>query len=253
MKRTSKKRIKKSAIISVIILLAAIIVGCLLFENENEPDNYDPIIKSMIDYDYPEEIIELYRKNEEARDFAVSYRKEKDIEHTIDLSEYENSDAVPLFLQWDKRWGYTDYGGECVGISGCGPVCLSMAGYYLTRDEDTFSPDNVIDFSLKNGYCIKNGGSDWLLMSEGAEKLGLESEILPLSENIIIENLEKGNPVILIMGPGNFTSSGHFIVLCDYKDGKYKINDPNSIKRSEKLWSFSDFSDEIRNIWAISV
>ena len=53
------------------------------------------------------------------------------------------------------------------------------------------------------------------------------------------------------MGPGDFTSTGHFIVLTGYKDGKISVNDPNSHKNSEKLWSYEDIKDQIMNLWVI--
>ena len=51
------------------------------------------------------------------------------------------------------------------------------------------------------------------------------------------------------MGPGDFTSTGHFIIMTEYIDGKIKVNDPNSKARSEKLWNLSDIKYEIRNLW----
>ena len=53
------------------------------------------------------------------------------------------------------------------------------------------------------------------------------------------------------MGPGDFTTTGHFIVLVGYENGKIKVNDPNSIKNSEKEWTYEQIKDQIRNLWAI--
>ena len=128
-----------------------------------------------------------------------------------------------------------------------------MAAYHLTKDED-MSPDKIIKFAKKNGYAL-NGitekGSSWTLISEGGEKLGLDVTELPLDENRIIKNLEVGNPIICSMGPGDFTTTGHFIVLVGYENGKIKVNDPNSIKNSEKEWTYEQIKDQIRNLWAI--
>ena len=116
---------------------------------------------------YPADLRALYEKNEEAREFVLSYFLEKDNEHIIDLSEYENSTEMPLFLQWDTRWGYADYGGETVAYAGCGPVALSMVGYHLTKNEELFSPDKVVQFSLDEGYCVPESGTAWSLMRQG--------------------------------------------------------------------------------------
>ena len=53
------------------------------------------------------------------------------------------------------------------------------------------------------------------------------------------------------MGPGDFTTTGHFIVLSGCEDGLIKINDPNSYANSEKLWSYEEIADQIRNLWVI--
>ncbi len=201
---------------------------------------------------YPEDLRLLFEKNEEAREFVLSYFPLLGKEQVIDLSEYADSETVPHFLQWDVRWGFLDYGGECVAVAGCGPVCLSMVGYYLTKDEDTFAPDKVVNYALDYGYCIEDVGTAWALMDEGASELGLTVETLSLSEQNIIDSVTSGNPVILIMGPGVFTSIGHFIVVHGYEDGKFLINDPNSIIRTEKKWSYSEFADQILNIWSYS-
>lgn len=204
--------------------------------------------------DYPNELLELLERNPETEDFVLSYPIEKNFEYDIDLSEFENNDSVPLFLQWDKRWGYIEYGSDVAGLTACGPVCLSMCAYYLTGNEE-FSPDYMIDFALDNGYCARGKGSQWSLISEGGEQLGLNVEELPLVEKKIKDSLKDGNPIICVMGPGDFTTTGHFIVLADYdsENDVYKINDPNSKENSRKDWKYDDFSNQIKNLWVISV
>lgn len=243
--KQKKIRTKKTVkvIISIILTLITVLSAGVFISNES---------KYTLDFSYPKELRQLYENNSEAREFVLSYHEEKNKEHIIDLSEHKDDTTMPLFLQWDKRWGFTDYGGECAAVSACGPLCLSMVGYYLTKNEELFSPDKVIQFAKEEGYCLFNSGTSWSLMSDGAEDLGLTSEVLPLDENIIINALKENKPIVLIMGPGNFTSSGHFIVLTEYKEGKFSVNDPNSPKRSKKLWSYNEICNEIMNIWAFS-
>lgn len=220
----------------------------------SEPVATNPIIDNFAQrYQIPtnswtESLISLLEKNPETKDFVLNYPLKKDIDFEIDLSEYKNVEKVPLLLQWDERWGYNQYAGDLMAISGCGPTCLSMVCIYLLNDVK-YSPKYVAEFSEMNGYSIDGNGSSWSLISEGGRKLGLDVTEIPLDENRIIRNLSVGNPIICIMGPGDFTSSGHFIVMTEYIDGKVKINDPNSIVRSEKLWNLSDIKDQIRNLW----
>lgn len=198
--------------------------------------------------EYPQYIIDLYENNPETESFVLNYPFREDLD--IDLSEYEGSDTVPLFLQWDPMWGYADYGSSCIAVTGCGPTCLAMAGYYLTGDSN-MTPGQIAQFAEKNGYYERGYGSSWTLISEGAEKLGLTAEELPLVKKKMTDALEAGKPVILAMGEGDFTSTGHYIVLTGVEDGAFRVNDPNSRINSEKLWTYEELEGQIRNIWAI--
>lgn len=197
---------------------------------------------------YPEELIGLLEINPETADFVLNYPFRKETE--IDLSGYSR-DTVPLFLQWDPMWGYRRYGSGCIGQTGCGPTCLAMAGYFLTGD-DSFNPAAVADFASENHYYASGYGSSWTLISEGGEKLGLTVKELPLVKKKMVDAVTNGHPVILALGKGDFTSSGHYIVLTGWKDGAFQVNDPNSSVRSNRLWSYEDLEGQIRNIWEIS-
>lgn len=197
---------------------------------------------------WPDSLIELLEKNPDAEDFVLNYPIKKDLSYDIDLREYINKSNVPLLLQWDERWGYTKYGDNIMGLSGCGPTCLSMVCIYLLNDPQ-YTPRYIADFAEQYGYCVPGNGSAWTLISEGGKELGLDVIEIPLDEDRIIRNLEVGNPIICIMGPGDFTTSGHYIVMTGYVDGKIKVNDPNSPTKSEKLWDYDEIKDQIRNLW----
>ena len=146
--------------------------------------------------------------------------------------------------------GNESYGSDMIAITGCGPTCLAMVGYYLTGD-DWYTPENVAQYSEDNGYYVPGSGTSWTLISEGAVALGFDVTEIPLSEKRIRDNLAVDNPIILAMGPGDFTTDGHYIVLTGLEDGLFRVNDPNSVARSEKLWSFEEIKDQIRNLWVI--
>jgi hypothetical protein len=197
-------------------------------------------------WDYPASLIELLERNPETEAFVLNYPFRR--EDTSPLPD--RSRGVPLFLQWDTRWGYSRYGSDFLAITGCGPTCLAMVGYYLTGDE-AFTPDKVAAFSLDRGYYTPGSGSEWTLISRGGVELGLEVTEIPLVEKRIREPLAAGQPIICAMGPGDFTASGHYIVLVGLEDGLIRVNDPNSPLRSQTLWSYDRLRDQIRNLWLI--
>lgn len=202
---------------------------------------------------YPERLIESIKRNPEIVDFAFDYLEKKGTyNENIDLSPKYTRGEIPMLMQWDEDWGYAPYGQGVIGLDGCGPTALSMVYVGLTGDF-SYNPQAVAKFSEDNGYLDnKNDITLWTLMSEGAKKLGLESRELPLDENIMAREVCGGHPIICSMKPGDFTTTGHFIVLYDYIDGEFFVRDPNSISRSQKRWSYSVIESQISNIWAFS-
>lgn len=198
--------------------------------------------------DYPQDLIELYERNPETKDFVCEYPLKKDKEYRINIEKDVKKGSVPLFMQWDERWGYQTYSGNVMGLTGCGPTCLSMIAVYLSGDTDK-NPLWMANFATENGYASEGNGSAWTLFSEGGKQLGFDVKEIPLDEQRIIDNLEVNNPIVAVMRPGDFTTTGHFIVFTGYKDGKIQVNDPNSRENSKKLWDYDDISGQIKQLW----
>lgn len=208
-------------------------------------------------YEYSESMLKLAANNPDALDFVENYPKHKsDIKPSGSVTREELDSAengIPRFQQWDSRWGYLTYGNDNIGINGCGPTCLSMVAAGLLKDTSK-SPDAVAEFSVENNYCTVASGTAWSLMSSGAKKLGLKSESVVVGRDSIKAALEKKQPVICSMKPGDFTTTGHFIVLTGLtEDGRLMINDPNSITRSEKRWDIDTIVGQVKSAWTYTV
>lgn len=201
--------------------------------------------------EYPAEMVKLAQRNEETIDYVYDYPQRKDQTVSVDLSAEASGDSVPLLMQWDARWGYLPYGDGLVGYTGCGPVSLSMAALYLTGDPQ-WTPAEVTKLAVDQGYCVPGNGTSWTLIGEGSELLGLHAEELPLMESIMRDELGEGHPIIVVVGPGDFTDSGHFMVIVGCDEEGFQINDPNSYENSAKTWSYDVLSPQIENLWAIS-
>ena len=73
-------------------------------------------------------------------------------------------------------------------------------------------------------------------------------------KGMIKGRVSAGHPVIAIMGPGDFTTTGHFIVICGIdENGRAIIRDPNSAERTNKPWDLDKLIAQARNFWAYSV
>ena len=160
---------------------------------------------------------------------------------------------MPYLYQFDPAWADELYSGGPIWEQGCGPTSLAMVYIYLTGDAD-YGPLEMAQFATENGYSTDLEGSSWTLMSEGASQLGLYSEELPADGNCIISELEAGNPVICIMAPGDFTTTGHYIVLSGVDEGgNVVVHDPNSVVNSHVSWDVETIVEQANNIWSFSL
>ena len=201
--------------------------------------------------DYPQELLELAVRNPETVDFVADYPQEKDRAPAETVEEAERG-TIPLLLQWDPRWGCAQYGDGPMALNGCGPTALSMVICGLTGDR-TATPYAVAQYAQEMGYYVDGVGTSWELMSAGGAQFGVTARELPLSQSVMENALEAGKPIVCSVGPGDFTTSGHFIVLAGVEDGKFQVRDPNRRSTSEKLWDYDTLAGQITNLWAFSL
>lgn len=245
--KARRRRRKVRRMRAVLLLGCILIFAGVLRAGQNPIKRYAKANGISMD-EYPEDLLKLYERNKETETFVEEYPLKKDVEPEIDLSDLSSTSEVPLLLQWDQRWGYHRYAGEVMGLSGCGPTALSMVAIFMTGDI-TKNPRWVADFASQNGYAVDGSGTAWSLMLEGARQIGLSSKEIPVERERVENNLQAGNPIIALMGPGEFTSNGHFIVLTGLQNGRLKINDPNSRKNSEKIWDIDQVLEQTKAVW----
>ena len=209
----------------------AVIENSKISEKNKIQNNQSMLDDIMNSTQYPKQLKDLALKNEEALEFVYDYPAEHVKEHTIDLTEEASMDSVPLFVQWDKRWGYEKYSGNFFAASGCGPTTLSMVVVYLTHNREA-SP---------------------IAVSEGCMHYGVKAKSVALDESRMKAELDEGHPIVVNVGPGDFTDTGHFMVITGYDDEGFSINDPNSIEKSGKRWLFKNISSQIRAVWSMYV
>ncbi|MFR8170421.1 MAG: C39 family peptidase [Marvinbryantia sp.] len=211
---------------------------------ETETETEDPL------KDYPESLVAFMEKYPEATQFVLDYPKYKDVHNEIDITGEVTKGELPLFLQWDVRWGYERYGSDFLAVTGCGPTCLSMVQCGLSG-ETVWNPYEVAKMAEREGFYVTGQGSSWDLMGAGAEMLGLQVNDVVLSAEDITDTLRAGMPIICSVGPGDFTDAGHFIVLAGVNtDGSIQVNDPNSRINSEKAWDIERILPQIKGMWA---
>lgn len=218
---------------------------------KNLSDRY-PEFQTIYDHmdQYPEALLNNLCCNPNMLDFALGYPENYDTTSgTLEISEL---DGIPLFIQWDKRWGYDAYGNDVIGLSGCGPTCLSMIVIGLTKNQEA-TPDKLADYATEHGYYEQNSGTKWSFMDQVAAVYGVKGYYIYLSKDTMQEELAEGHPLVCAMRSGDFTSQGHFIVISGMEGDKFRVHDPNSIERSQQLWDYDTLQYQISAIWAFKI
>ncbi len=197
---------------------------------------------------YPTRMIEDLERNPEMLDFVEQYGKQTKL-LSEEFTQTEKETEFPLLIQWDSRWGYKPYGNSIIGLSGCGPTCLSMVLFALTRNPQ-LTPDFIAGYSMDKGYYIEGVGTSWDLMTDIAEYYGVTVEnIEVLAEDEMKKYLSEGAVLICSMGPGDFTDQGHFIVIRGYNKNGFIVNDPFSYTNSSHEWSYEKLIPQICQTW----
>lgn len=258
-KRKDKQNVKRpgygKVIIAVILVELVVLAGLNAEYKFLSRETIEEISESIIvlpgekEADIPENVREFGEKYPEAKEYVRNFNKYKDTDFDMDVTSEMRKQDIPLFIQWDKRWGYKDYGGNYVGVAGCGPTCLAMIVCGLKNDP-AINPYEVSKYSADSNFYIYGEGTSWSLMTEGAQHYGLNVSEGTISPEYIIDNLSSSTPMICSMTPGDFTTSGHFIVLTGVdSNGKIIVNDPNSRKNSKKHWDADKLASQTKRIW----
>lgn len=158
---------------------------------------------------------------------------------------------LPYLLQYDSRWAWHGYGSSYMGYTACGPTCLSMAAIGLTGNA-SYTPAYVADWAEANGHYVPGAGTAWTLFTDGAAAFGLRGEAISAGRVDLEDRLERGEVIVASMLPGDFTTSGHFILIVSSGALGFRVYDPNSVALTERYWSYDTLAPQIAQLWALS-
>lgn len=169
------------------------------------------------------------------------------------------------YLQNDVRWKKHNYSAKgenkTISSSGCGVTVAAMI--IATLKDKNVTPVTTAEWSMSHGYKAFNQGTYYTYFVPQMSQYGITCKRLNISNLYGISSssahtealnaLKRNDWVIACMGKGNWTTSGHFILLYGYKDGYVYINDPasNSINRIKNTWVL--FAKQVKYMWTITV
>lgn len=165
------------------------------------------------------------------------------------------------YLQTDTHWANISYSapGESttIGKAGCGPTAAAMV--VATLSDLTITPKEAAAWSLTNGYKALKQGTYYSFFTAYGRKHGLVwqqlngSNLRNLSASAAKPHHDKaaqavrdGHMVIACMGPGNWTSSGHYILWWGLEGSTVYINDSASTKAARLKNTLALLQSEVK-------
>ncbi len=150
---------------------------------------------------------------------------------------FERRLGVPIDYQYNYKT--VRYGtNKSTASSGCGAASASMVVEYYTGNTSQ-SPDTLFKWACDNGWYTGSGLS-YAAVKKLCSNYGVTLTWVGTKSEITTA-LKAGYPIIALMGPGTFTSGGHYIVLSGIKivDGVtyISVNDPNSSSRTNSYYT----------------
>lgn len=148
-----------------------------------------------------------------------------------------------------KQYNYSGY------TYSNGPFSQQACGPCAVADIVNISPLTVAQWLTNNGYSTNKQGTSWYgiapaltAFGAGGKTLGTEWNVSAAAIEEFKQSIKDGYEGVLCMGAGTntyWTSSGHYICVCGYKNGEYLVHDPASSSRTG--WHpWSDFEGNVK-------
>lgn len=152
---------------------------------------------------------------------------------------------IVYFCQADEAWAEQPYGTDPIGPYGCGPTAMAMAVASLTGTDT--DPAKMAAWAAENGYWARRSGSYHSIVQGTARSFGLNAEAFTSrNPDDLREALQYGGILVALVGPGHFTTGGHFILIRGTSlSGEVLVADPNSLERSLQSWDPQIILDEL--------
>lgn len=211
----------------------------------SDADKLEEIAKNADKYSN-ESIVQLALREPEAIDFVSKVPTAEKTSQSY--TDTVTQGTVPELYDWDERWGFVDYAGLPLGVSGSGPTCMSMAYMGLTGSNDR-SPADMASLAADGGYASGDAYTTAEFFSSEAAGIGLYCETPEVSAGVIVASLQNAHPVICLVRADTLTEDSHYVICVSLnEDQTVNVYDPTSSEVAKRPWSaatISSYSEQI--------
>jgi uncharacterized repeat protein (TIGR02543 family) len=171
---------------------------------------------------------------------------------------------LQIDTRWNKNWYRVRKESSTIGGSGCGPSSMSMVISTLKTPGTT--PVETCAWSQSRGYkAYLSGTYDSYFRAHG-KAVGISvTQLSATSQNkmskarakvydtIAMNAIKRGDFVIALMGKGNWTTVGHFVLWYGMEGNNVLIRDPASTAPGRAKNTLTLFRSQVKRYWVISV
>lgn len=172
------------------------------------------------------------------------------------------------YLQTDPKWAKLPYANKgensTIGGSGCGPSAMAMI--LATWINPKITPVETCKWAKDHGYKATGNGTYQSYIVAQAKAYGLEAEKINKTSLQYLSQAQRdaysaqakayvddGNLVVALMGPGNWTKGGHYVLWYSNQGGNVYINDSASKKETRHINTYKLFTSQARYYWVVHV
>ena len=199
-----------------------------------------------------ERLIDLAINEPEAIDFVAGSIKADS--STQPYSGNVSQGEYPLLYTFDPRWGYASYADGILGVTGSGPVALSMASMGLSG-KTTYDPATIANAITSANLASGTSGMDDSFLTNHAADAGLVATSVEASSDGIYVPVAEGQPVVVKLkaDSGIGSNNAHWVLVARLNaDGSIAVYDPTSAVASSHPWSLGGVAAQTDSAFSLT-